>query len=134
MQPLLIGWLGRFDHTKVAAIGMALVGTGFGLTVFASSLPSYVGVVLVWTIGEILFAGFRPTITANLAPAHLRGRYSGVYGFAWSMSSLVAPLLGTTLLNRSAATLWLACALIGLVAAAGQLLLGPAIRRRIAKN
>jgi MFS family permease len=134
MQPLLVNWLGRLDHGRVVAIGMALVGVGFGLTAFASSLPGYLGAVVVWSIGEIFFAGVSSTIAANLAPPHLRGRYSGVYGFAWSLSSLVAPLFGTTLLGHGAATLWLTCALLALVAALGALLLTPAIRRRTTRQ
>ena len=130
VQPLLVNWLGRLDHGRVIAIGMALVGIGFGLTTLASSLLGYLGTVVVWSIGEIFFAGVSSTIAANLAPPHLRGRYSGVYGFAWSVSSLVAPLFGTTLLGRNAATLWLTCALVAFVAAVGALLLAPAIRRR----
>jgi MFS family permease len=130
VQPLLVNWLGRRDHSRVVAAGMALVGVGFGLTTFASSLLGYLGTVVVWSIGEIAFTGVSTTIVANLAPAHLRGRYSGVYGFAWSVSFLVAPLLGTALLGHGAATLWLACAAIGVLAASGQVLLGPAIRRR----
>ena len=130
VQPLLVNWLGRLDHGRVIAIGMALVGIGFGLTTLASSLLGYLGTVVVWSIGEIFFAGVSSTIAANLAPPHLRGRYSGVYGFAWSVSSLVAPLFGTTLLGRNAATLWLACAFVAFVAAVGALLLAPAIRRR----
>ena len=130
VQPLLINWLGRLDHGRVIAIGMALVGIGFGLTVFASTLAGYLGAVIVWSIGEIFFAGVSSTIAANLAPPHLRGRYSGVYGFAWSLSSLIAPLFGTTLLAHGVAPLWLTCALLALVAALGALLLAPAIRRR----
>lgn len=128
MQPLLVNRLGRLDHGRVIAIGMALVGVGFGLT--ASSLPGYLCTVVVWSIAEIFFAGVSSTIAANLAPPHLRGRYSGVYGFAWSLSSLVAPLFGTTLLGHGVATLWLTCALLALVAALGALLLTPAVRRR----
>lgn len=130
VQPLLVNWLGRHDHGRIAAVGMALVGAGFGLTAFASSLPGYLGTVVVWSIGEIFFAGVSSTIAANLAPPHLRGRYSGVYGFAWSLSSLIAPLFGTTLLGHGAPALWLTCALLASLAALGALLLTPAIRRR----
>jgi MFS family permease len=132
VQPLLVNWLGRIEHSRVLAIGMTVVGIGFGLTTFASSLLGYLGTVAVWSVGEIFFAGVSATIVANLAPPHLRGRYSGAYGFAWSLSSFVAPLFGTTLLDVNAATLWLTCAGVAFAAAAGHLLLGPAIRRRTA--
>lgn len=63
-------------------------------------------------------------------PLHLRGRYSGMYGIAWSGGFLLAPLGGTQLLRLGAPVLWLSCAALGLAAAAGQMALGPAIRRR----
>jgi MFS family permease len=133
-QPLLADWLGRHDHSRVVAAGIAIVGIGFGLTAFASSVLGYLGTVVIWSIGEIVFTGVSATIAANLAPPRLRGRYMGTYGLAMSVGFLVAPLFGTTLLARGATTLWLSCAGLGLAAAVGQVLLGPAIRRRTAQS
>ncbi|MFG1999818.1 MDR family MFS transporter [Spirillospora sp. NPDC048911] len=130
VQPLVAAWLSRRDHSRVLATGMALVGLGYGLTAVASSLWSYVGTVLVWTLGEIIAASVLQAVVADLAPVHLRGRYSGLYGMAWSGGFLLAPLGGTQLLGIGAPALWLTCLGLGLVAAAGQLGLGPAIRGR----
>jgi MFS family permease len=132
LQPLLVNWLGRHDHSRVVATGMAIVGAGFGLTMFASSTLGYIVTVVVWSFGEIVFTGVSAAIAADLAPPHLRGRYSGLYGFAWSLANLLAPAAGTRLLGYGPATLWLTCAAVCLVAAVGQLLLAPAIRRRTA--
>ncbi|MEU5881601.1 MFS transporter [Spirillospora sp. NPDC047279] len=130
VQPLVAAWLTRRDHSRVLAAGFALVGLGYGLTAFAGSLWSYVGTVLVWTLGEIIAASVIQAVVADLAPPHLRGRYSGLYGMAWSGGFLLAPLGGTQLLAVGAPALWLTCLALGLAAAAGQLALGPAIRRR----
>jgi MFS family permease len=130
VQPLLVNLLGRHDHSRVVVAGIAIVGIGFGLTAFASSVLGYLGTVVVWSVGEIVFTGVSATIAANLAPPHLRGRYSGTYGFAMSIGFLVAPLFGTTLLEISAATLWLTCAALAFAGAVGQAMLGPAIRQR----
>jgi MFS family permease len=132
LQPLLVNWLGRHDHSRVVATGMVIVGVGFGLTMFASSTLGYMAAVVVWSFGEIVFTGVSAAIAADLAPPHLRGRYSGLYGFAWSLANLLAPLAGTRLLGYGPATLWLTCAGACLAAGAGQLLLAPALRRRTA--
>jgi MFS family permease len=132
LQPLLVTWLGRHDHSRVVAVGMVIVGAGFGLTMFASSTLGYMATVMVWSFGEIVFTGVSAAIAVDLAPAHLRGRYSGLYGFAWSLANLLAPAAGTRLLGVGPATLWTTCAAVCLVAAAGQVLLAPAIRRRTA--
>ncbi|MFB4299496.1 MDR family MFS transporter [Actinomadura sp. NTSP31] len=131
VQPLVGAWLSRRDHSLVMVAGFVLVGTGYGLTALMSSLPGYAAAILVWTLGEITAASVLQAVVADLAPPHLRGRYSGLYGMAWSGGFLLAPLGGTQLLGAGGpALLWPSCAALALTAAAGQLALAPAIRRR----
>ncbi|WP_242890008.1 MDR family MFS transporter [Actinomadura litoris] len=131
VQPLVNAWLARRDHSLVMAAGFCLVGLGYGSMAFASTLAGYIAAILVWTIGEIMAASVLQAVVADLAPPHLRGRYSGLYGMAWSGGFLLAPLGGTLLLDAGGGpALWLTCLALGLTAAAAQLALGPAIRRR----
>lgn len=131
VQPLVNAWLARRDHSLVLVAGFALVGVGYGLTSLASSLAAYTATILVWTLGEIIAASVLQAVVADLAPAGLRGRYGGLYGMAWSGGFLLAPLGGTQLLGAGGApALWLTCGGLALAAAAAQLALGPAIRRR----
>ncbi|GAB3982902.1 MFS transporter [Actinoallomurus acanthiterrae] len=130
VQPLIGAWLGRRDHSRVLAGGVAVVGAGFGLTALASSAWAFAAAVLVWTLGEILFASVSSAIIADLAPQHLRGRYSGLYGTAFSIASLLGPPAGGWLLGVASWSPWLVCALLCGTAAAGALALGPAVRRR----
>ncbi len=130
IQPLAGAWLGRQDHSTVLACGMIFTGAGFGLTALATATWSYAVTVFIWTLGEILAASVALAVVANLSPAHLRGRYSGAYGLAYSAGYLLAPLGGTRLLAQGRAVLWLACAGLCAAAALGQLALRPAIRRR----
>jgi MFS family permease len=130
VQPLTNTWLARRDQSNVLAAGFAIVGLGFALTVFASTALGFSLTVVVWTLGEILTAGMGGAIVASLAPAHLRGRYSGLYGFSWSVGALITPLIGTRLLEVGPAVLWSSVGALGVVAALGQLALAPAIRRR----
>jgi MFS family permease len=130
IQPLTGDWLGRRDHSTVLAIGFAVIGGGFALNAVVSGVAGYAATVVVWTLGEIVTAGVPGAIVAALAPAHLRGRYSGMFGFAWSAGTMLAPLLGTRLLAAGPAVLWPVAGAIELVAAAGLLAIGPALRRR----
>ncbi|MFB4307951.1 MDR family MFS transporter [Actinomadura sp. GTD37] len=131
VQPLVNAWLARRDHSLVMVAGFVLVGVGYGLTSLASTVAAYTATILVWTLGEITAASVLQAVVADLAPADLRGRYGGLYGMAWSGGFLLAPLGGTQLLGAGgAAALWLTCAALALVAAAAQLALAPAIRRR----
>lgn len=130
VQPLVSGWLGRPDHSSVLAIGFVVGGLGFGLTALAHSTAAYAATVVVWTLGEIITAGLGATIVSELAPVHMRGRYSGAYGAIWSAAYLAAPLGGTRLLGIGAPVLWLTCACLAGLAATAMLALGPAVRRR----
>lgn len=132
VQPIVIRWLTERDRPRVLACGMALVGVGFGLNAAATTTPLYAAAVVVWTLGEIIAASVGQAIVADLAPSHLRGRYQGLFGTAWAVAALAAPLGGTALLAQGKLVLWPVCAGLAVLAGAGQLALGPAIRRRSA--
>lgn len=125
-------WLARFARSRVLAVAALLLGGGFALTAVASTWGAYVGTVVVWTLGEILNAPVSSAVVADLAPAHARGRYQGVYSFAWGAASFLAPLLGSWAYDALGGTaLWLACGVVGVVVAVGQLLVAPARGRRL---
>jgi MFS family permease len=132
VQPLVGHWLAKRDASAMLAVGMAVVGAGFALMAFVSTTAGYAATVAVWTLGEIVTAGMAGAVVATLAPAHLRGRYSGLFGFAWSAGGLLAPLIGTRLLSVGQGTLWMTVGALGVLAALGQLAIAPAIRRRAA--
>ncbi|MFG1960754.1 MDR family MFS transporter [Nonomuraea sp. NPDC049028] len=130
VQPLVSGWIGRLDAARTLALGLAITGAGFALTAFVTDAVWLGVTIAVWTAGEIMTAGIAGTIVAALAPAHLRGRYSGLFGFAWSVASVLAPLAGGALLDVGPQALWFTVGGVGLLSAVAMLALGPAIRRR----
>jgi MFS family permease len=130
IQPLTVAWLARRDASRVLAAGMGVVGLGFGLTAFAGSTPVFAATVLVWTVGEVLFAAVSSAIMADLAPAHLRGRYGGLYGTAFSVAALLGPLGGSWLLGIGTWLPWVTSAVLCALSGAGALALAPAVRRR----
>lgn len=134
VQPLVLNWLTRLEQSRVIALGQLLVGVGFGLTQLAVTLPEYMATVLVWTLGEIATATLMSALVAELAHRQMRGRYQGMLGMAWGGGALIGPFAGAWVLqNAGGAWLWSGCALCGVAAAAGQLLLGPSVRRRRAQ-
>jgi MFS family permease len=88
--------------------------------------------VVIWTVGEVIGAAVGPSVVADLAPAALRGRYQGVFGFSFAIASLVAPLAGGwTFQHLGGTVLWMGCLLVSLAAGAGHLAIGPARGRRL---
>jgi MFS family permease len=131
VQPLTLRWLVGLPLIRVYAGSVVLVGAGFGLTAFAHSIPAYAATVLVWTLGEIAFNAVGPTLVADIAPPHLRGRYSGVIGVAFGTAAFIAPLAGTAVLEHVGGwTLWIGCFAVSVLAAVAVLALGPEIERR----
>jgi MFS family permease len=131
VQPLILGRLTRFPQVFVYATAALVMGTGFGLTAFARSVPAYAATVLIWTLGEIAFNVAGPSIVADIAPERLRGRYHGVVGLAFGGSAFIAPLLGTRLLDEyGRGVLWGGCFVASAACAAGILVLGPALKQR----
>lgn len=114
---------------RVVAVAALLCGYGFGLTSLADSLPLYAATVFVWTLGEILFAPVSMRVVARLSPDDARGRYQGMYALAWSLAALATPVAGGVVLDRwGADAVWIACAVIGTLAASGYVLLARALQ------
>lgn len=130
IQPLTVSWLNRRDASRVLAAGMGVVGLGFGLTALAGSTPAFAATVLVWTVGEVLFAAVSMAIVSDLAPPHLRGRYGGLYGTAFSVAALLGPIGGSWLLGIDTWLPWVTCAVLCMASGAGALAIAPAVRRR----
>jgi MFS family permease len=114
----------RLPARPVMAAGSALVGIGFGLTAIAAGVPALAATVLIWTVGEIVFAPVASAYVADLSPERLRGRYSGAWSLTWGLGLILGPSLGTLIYRWSDAAVWLLCLGLSLLAAA-LLLAGP---------
>jgi MFS family permease len=130
LQPFLAPLLSRRNRSRTIAASCSLVGIGFGLNALARTAPFYALGVVVWTVGEIGVLPVSNALVADVAPAHLRGRYQGAYGLSFSLAVCAAPALGTLVLQRfGAGVLWSGCLALGLAIAAGHMALAPAITR-----
>ena len=108
----------RFPARRVIALGYFLVGSGFALNAFTRTVPALILAMAVVTLGEMVMVPVSAAYVADLAPAHMRGRYMGVYGLVWAAALIIGPTLGMKLLALGPAVLWLSCGVLGLVATA----------------
>ncbi|WP_246001763.1 MDR family MFS transporter [Allorhizocola rhizosphaerae] len=120
-------------HSKVLALGVFLVGAGFGMTALADVAWFYAVTVAVWTLGEMAYFSVLDASVAGLAPRHLRGRYFGVFSSASQLSRFAAPLFAGYLLHSYGELLWIACLVMGVGAAAAYLLTARLREHRIAQ-
>jgi MFS family permease len=122
IQPFATAWASRRPRATVLALGTAFTGLGFGLTAFASTLPAYVGTVIVWTIGEVLMSPVNSSLVADLSPKGMRGRYQGAFGLTWSVAMMLSSSLSPRYAQHVGSSgLWATCAGLGLVVAAAHL-------------
>jgi MFS family permease len=132
LQPFLARWVGTLRRARVLAVAALLVGGGFGLTGLASTWQLYLLSIVIWTFGEIIMMPVNSTIVADLAPAHLRGRYQGAFALSWAGAQSFGPILGGLVMGRlGAGYLWGGCALVGAVIAGLHLVIAGPRRRRV---
>ena len=125
--------IGGHNRSRVLALSTLIIGVGFGLNAFAGPVALYALSVVTWTFGEMMGSPASSALIAELSPAALRGRYQGISSLSWSAGSALAPIMGGLVQQHLGSTvLWLGCAGIGIVAAAGQVASGPARERRAA--
>jgi MFS family permease len=107
----------RFPARPVLAFGSMLVGLGFALNAIADDRPELALTVLIWTLGEIIYAPVASAYVADIAPEHLRGRYQGAWGLTWGLAFVLGPAIGAAIFAWSSEALWLGCGLLGLLSA-----------------
>ena len=110
----ITGWTQRLPPRPMIAIGYGLATIGVALTGLAQSLPALAATVVVWTIGEMIYAPVTGAYVTNLAPERFRGRYHGLWVLTWSIAMLAGPSLGTWIYSRNPGALWITCAVVGL--------------------
>ncbi len=124
LELVLIAWTQRFPAQTMIAVGYALTGIGFSLMAVAHGVPMLAMTVVIWTLGEMIYAPVTGAYVTTLAPERYRGRYMGLWHLMWSMGLLIGPATGTMLLEYNPNVLWGACLVMGLLAA-GLALLKP---------
>ncbi len=107
----------RFPARRVLAAGYLLIGIGFALNAFAHTIPALAVCVVIFTLGEMVAMPVASAYVANLAPAHLRGRYLGVNGLNFALALIIAPGLGMKLLDWNPTVLWFGCGALGVIGA-----------------
>ncbi len=110
-QPILRRSALGQDHFTTMAIGYVLLAAGLLLNGLATTLPAFALATVVWSLGDLLLLGHAYSIVAALASENSRGRYMAVYGISWGLAAIIAPPVGTQLLEHTGpTTTWIAVA------------------------
>lgn len=110
----------RRSPAALLTVSALLFAAGTGATALAGTPLLFAVTVVVWTLGEMIHMPTNAAATARLSPEHARGRYQGVMGMSWALAGFVAPILAGWIVDGPGPdVLWIACAVVGCVAAAG---------------
>lgn len=110
---------------RIVVLGQLVLAGSFGLMALLGvasrevAAPAILGVVAVYTLGEIISGPVLSTLAVEAAPTAARGRYLSLYQLSWTVSGIVVPAAYTALLERGRYPVWLALIAIS---AAGALL------------
>ena len=85
------------------------------------------GVAIVFAVGECVHILVLGPLVADMAPAHLLGRYLSLYSLTFTLSLAIGPAIGGLLLQRAPDAIWWGGALAAVLAGAVLLRLGDRI-------
>lgn len=109
----ITAWTQRMPAQPLIALGYGLTALGFALTGLASGIPMLVVTVVIWTMGEMIYAPVTGAFVTGLAPERFRGRYMGIWHSTWSAGMVLGPTMGTWIYERSPNALWLTTLVVG---------------------
>lgn len=114
----LITFTRRWPVRQTIAAGYVLIGAGFALNGIAHTIPALTLVVVAFTLGEMIAMPVASAYAADSVPPEMRGRYMGAYGFMWALGLTLGPGVGLRLHAHAPVSLWSACGVLGVIAAA----------------
>ena len=104
--------------TGMINLSFILLGLGFGLMPLGRGFLYGALTVAVWTFGEILSMPLLSALIAGRAGPETRGRYMGIFSFAFSLAFIVGPAAGSAVYGHLGSdALWFGCAGIAVLLA-----------------
>lgn len=119
MQMRVTRWTGGWSLGAKLGLALPTMGLAFLPLLVSSALPVLVLIMVVFVLGEMLWAPSADALIARIAPADGRGAFIGTLGVAGGTGSALAPAAGLHVRAAAGDTaMWFAVAAVSLVAAA----------------
>jgi len=119
LEMILMESIRKYPLTRMINISFLLLGLGFGLIPLGRGFGYAALTVAVWTFGEMLSMPLFTSLISGRAGPESRGRYLGLFSFAFSLAFIIGPALGTAVYERWGGTaLWFGTGAAGFLLAA----------------
>jgi predicted MFS family arabinose efflux permease len=106
------------ERTRIT-VGILLMATPFLLVALSTAIPLVVLMLLVFVLGEMLWAPPSQALLVRIAPDGMRGAYLGAGSASVTVALALGPLLGLQVRRALGDTaMWCAVALLGVLAIA----------------
>ena len=110
---------GRLHEFARLAVGVAAMATPFLLVSVSTALPLLILMLLLFVLGEMLWAPPAQGLIARMAPDDMRGAYIGASSAMWPAAFALGPLIGLQVRSALGDTaMWCSVAIIGALAIA----------------
>jgi len=121
----------RFHPLLVLMAGNLFFALGFGLFGFTRHYWQFIILMMVITMGRMLYGPVIQALIAQIAPRNLRGRYMAVFHTVWVLAAGIAPwAAGAVLDNYNPNWIWYACGIISVFVSLGYWLLKKRFGKR----
>lgn len=89
-----------------------LVGAGYGALLLGAGIASAVTMMILVSLGEILYKTTATAYMADQSPEHAIGRFQSLYAGISVSGVVLGPLLGGALYSAAPGLLWPLCAVL----------------------
>ncbi len=115
-EMILMDAIKKYPLTRFIGISFVLTGTGLALLPLGRGFLFAALAMAVLTFGEMLSMPLMGTLIAGRAGPESRGRYLGLFSFAFSLAMILAPAAGTGIYDRfGPSALWFGCGAVGIL-------------------
>jgi len=94
------------------SIAWVIIGISVSLNPSATFALAAFGIG-IFALGEMIWSSVGPTLTNELAPEHLRGRYNSVDGLIWVFAGAVGPAVSGVMLQYELVGAWIGLIVLG---------------------
>ncbi|MCI0708728.1 MAG: MFS transporter [Chloroflexi bacterium] len=119
----------RYPPMLMMAVGGVFLAIGFGLYGFVHATILFFVAMAVVTIGEMIIFPTAQALVAKLAPAHMRGRYMGLFEMSFLIANMLGPLMAGIIMDDYHANyVWYVGAVLAVLSAIGFVVLYSQVR------